>query len=329
MPRAARIWAFVLLACIVAGCSPGDPPALKESEGLLTTADGARLFYRKVGSGANVVIAPADLFLYPALRDLASNRTVVFYDMRNRGRSNRVSDRQDNSIQRDVADLEELRAELGVKRFDLIGWSYLGLMAAMYAIEFPEHVRRIVQIGPVPIRYGTKYPPELDVADYFAAMDTTALNELRRLRDEGFHQTHPQEYCEREWAVTKFALVGDPANVDRIAQFPCATPNEWPVRLTAHFERHFISVQELELPLERVAGIRQPVLVMHGTMDRNAPYGGGREWALVIPDSRLLTIEGAAHCPWADEPDLVMSSIRTFLDGEWPPGVENVQTLER
>jgi pimeloyl-ACP methyl ester carboxylesterase len=38
-----------------------------------------------------------------------------------------------------------------------------------------------------------------------------------------------------------------------------------------------------------------PVLTIHGTKDRNAPYGSGREWAFNLPNARLLTIKGGAH----------------------------------
>jgi pimeloyl-ACP methyl ester carboxylesterase len=160
-------------------------------------------------------------------------------------------------------------------------------------------------------------------------MDSAGVAELRRLQAEGFAASNPREYCEREWAVTRFTLVGDPAHVDRVPPAPCAMPNEWPVNFRRHLERHFASVQRLDLPKERFTALASPVLVIHGTLDRNAAYGAGREWAMTLPEARLLTVEKAAHCPWADEPDLVFSAIRTFLDGDWPAGAEKVESLER
>jgi alpha-beta hydrolase superfamily lysophospholipase len=35
-------------------------------------------------------------------------------------------------------------------------------------------------------------------------------------------------------------------------------------------------VQKLDLPKEKSAAVNVPVLTMHGTKDRNAPYGSGR-----------------------------------------------------
>ena len=61
-----------------------------------------------------------------------------------------------------------------------------------------------------------------------------------------------------------------------------------------------------------------PVLTIHGTYDRNAPYEGGRDWVATLPNARLLTIERAAHASFADAPDIVIPAIRTFLSGQWP-----------
>jgi pimeloyl-ACP methyl ester carboxylesterase len=70
---------------------------------------------------------------------------------------------------------------------------------------------------------------------------------------------------------------------------------------------------------QQLARVKQPVLTIHGTRDRNAPYGAGLEWASLLPDARLLTVEGAAHQSWVDAPERVFGAIDRFLSGEWPP----------
>jgi pimeloyl-ACP methyl ester carboxylesterase len=104
-------------------------------------------------------------------------------------------------------------------------------------------------------------------------------------------------------------------------------PNEWPSRLAGHFERHFTSVQELQVSPEAVARVTVPVLTVHGTLDRNSAYGAGREWAMTLPDARLVTVPGAAHCSWADDPDRVFAAVETFLSGSWPETAEKVTQL--
>jgi proline iminopeptidase len=152
---------IAFLALALAGCSqqvaqtPAPPPI---EDGFVAMEDGTRLFYRKVGNGPQAVVLPADLYLHPTFDRLAPGRTLYYYDMRNRGLSDSVTADRANSIQQDVLDLEELRAHLGLESVDLVGYSYLGLMVVMYAKAHPAHVRRIVQLGPVPVRFGTEYP---------------------------------------------------------------------------------------------------------------------------------------------------------------------------
>jgi len=72
--------------------------------------------------------------------------------------------------------------------------------------------------------------------------------------------------------------------------------------------------------------MKMPVLVVHGTRDRHAPYGGGRDWAEVLPDARLVAIHAAAHLPWIEDPEQVFTSVKTFLDGRWPDSAERTRT---
>jgi proline iminopeptidase len=318
----------------LAGCStsaarapaapaPGTAGAGATQGGYVTTGDGVRLYYQRVGRGPQVVVVPARLFLAADFARLQTpERTLVFYDMRNRGRSDPVRDTTTLTVQQDVADLERLRQELGIERMSLVGFSYLGLMVVMYAADHPGRVDRIVQIGPVPRKFGTEYPAHLTANDQAPVLDSAEVERARRLRDEGYDAEHPREYCEIEWSIYRYSLVGDRANVDKLGPGPCDMPNEHPVNLRRHFRFNFVSVQRLDFPIEAVRRVTVPVLTIHGTKDRNAPYGGGREWASTLPDARLLTVPGAAHLPWVEAPELVFPAIDLFLRGQWPPRAE-------
>jgi pimeloyl-ACP methyl ester carboxylesterase len=222
--------------------------------------------------------------------------------------------------------VERIRQRFDVHKASLIGYSYLGLMIVMYAMGHPDRVDRLVQLGPVPMKFGTEYPDNLVAKD--EPRDPKLLQELRRLRaEENYHVTHPKEYCEKEWMYTRIGLVGNPANVDRVSAKPCEMPNEWPANLVKHFESSFASIQKLDISKEKIASVKVPVLTIHGTKDRNAPYGAGREWALKLPNARLLTIKGGAHQSFDEFPDIVLPAVRTFLAGNWPEGAEQVTCL--
>ena len=88
------------------------------------------------------------------------------------------------------------------------------------------------------------------------------------------------------------------------------------------------AVQRLDIPKEEVAKVNVPVLTIHGTKDRNAVYGSGREWAFMLPNARLLTIAGAAHAAYVEAPEVILPAINTFLNGKWPDNVERVTAID-
>lgn len=83
--------------------------------GYVTSNDGVRLYYAKVGNGSTTVILPGRLFLFSEFRRLAKGRTFIFFDMRDRGRSDAVSDPSKISLQHDTDDLEAVRAHFGIE----------------------------------------------------------------------------------------------------------------------------------------------------------------------------------------------------------------------
>jgi len=126
--------------------------------GYVAGPDGVRLYYERIGTGGPTLIVPGRLFLARDLAPLARRHTLILYDMRNRGRSSRVENGSLLTLQKDVEDLEAVRRHFGVERFVPLGYSYLGFMVVLYAMEHPERVERLVQLGPVPRKFGTEYP---------------------------------------------------------------------------------------------------------------------------------------------------------------------------
>lgn len=327
--RAARLWrALPTAASLLFGVSTiCNAQEQKTETGYLTSFDGVRLYYAKVGNGSNTVIVPGRLFMFRDFQQLAKGRTLIFYDMRNRGLSDPVADPSKISLQRDADDLEAVREHFRVQKASLIGFSYLGKIVILYATQHSEHVSRVVQIGPVARVFETKFPKRLTAGDEDKVPDPIEEKKLDELYKSGFAKEHPKEFCEMEWESEQQRMVGDPAHANRIAS-PCAMKNEWPIHLWAHFEPLLASDRALDIPKESVAKLRAPVLTIHGRKDRNAPYGGGREWDMLLPNARLISIEGAAHMSWVEFPEIVFPAVELFLSGQWPDEAEVVKSLD-
>jgi pimeloyl-ACP methyl ester carboxylesterase/ketosteroid isomerase-like protein len=246
---------------------PGNPPphlaenAAPFEEGFVPTPDGVKLHYRKLGNGPVTLIVPLDFALYDVMKQFADIATVITYDLRGRGRSTRAQDVKTLTIQQDVVDLETVRAHFKADKFVPVGFSYLGKMVLLYAAAHPEHVRRVVQLGPV--------------------------------------------------ANVKDATAGGAVQADFGAP-------------AADVASVVTSLDTVSLSAEELKKVTMPVLTIHGTSDRNAPYSGGRIWAQQLPDARLVTVTGGAHTMWLNDPVATFGAIRHFLRGEWPIGSEKV-----
>src|SRR5437016_9645706 len=101
---------------------------MTQGEGTIATADGLQLFYQSVGSGPQTVVVPNGTYLTDDFARLAANRRFIFYDVRNRGRSETVTDavRLERGVLHDVDDLDAVRAHFGLRDMALIGHSYVG-----------------------------------------------------------------------------------------------------------------------------------------------------------------------------------------------------------
>jgi pimeloyl-ACP methyl ester carboxylesterase len=296
------------------------------SEEFITTPDGVRLFVQKDGGGSNAVVIPNAAYMFEDFRYLASGRQVVSFDLRNRGRSDAVTDptRLKRGIHHDVEDLEAVRRHAGMDKVDVIGHSYVGMVVALYALKYPEHVNRVVMIGAVQPDPKKQYPAYLTGADQTMAEVFAKLAEIQK---EG-PGADPALFGEKVWSIMKVLYVTNPDDADKITWSVFHLPNETFSNVMKHYNENLLpSMHGLNLNSEHFAKMQMPVLVVHGTRDRNAPYGGGREWALLLPNARLITVEGGAHVPWIESPR-VFDSIRRFLDGEWPEDAVKTTTLE-
>jgi proline iminopeptidase len=298
---------------------------MASSESYIAADDGVRLFFQKAGSGPNVVVVPNAVHMFDSFKHLTENRTLVFFDLRNRGRSDSVTDGSKliRGILHDVDDLEAVRRHCGIEQFDLIGHSYLGLTVILYAMKYPAHVGRLVQIGPMQPHARTQYPAHLTGADATLAEFPGKLAQLQQQGSSG----DPREVAGRFWALLRTLMVAEPADAERIDWTPFDYPNE--LKFMGHWTHNLLpSIQQLDLTPDELSKVTAPVLVIHGRRDRQAPYGGGREWALRLPNARLITIENAAHVPWIEAPDKVFGSIETFFGGAWPEAAEKVVWLD-
>src|ERR1700694_5822418 len=115
----------------------------------LTTSDGRKLTYRRMGTGPVLVCHPgAPGFSSSYFADLAGlweRFTLVMLNPRGTGGSDRPRDAGAYQIDDYVAYVEELRGHLGQDKLLLLGHSHGGVVAQAYAAAYPDRVERLVR----------------------------------------------------------------------------------------------------------------------------------------------------------------------------------------
>ena len=268
------------------------------AEGYARVEPELRLYYRWLGSTRQApIVAPAATWWGHQLDRLAEGHAVLVYDSRGRGRSDpRPGDR--GTLDDEIEDLERLRQQLGLERISLIGWSYLGAVVALYAARYPDHVGRVVQVGPMVPRRDPHF--EQFIADYTAR--ATAVG-----------PTSPSSI----WASVIAPQLADPALAGRIVEsLDLSSPHEDPEKI-GKWAAQMSSRQGAWDWRSEAATVTAPVLTVHGMRD-NLPIAASREWVQSFPNARLLLIDGAGHYPHFERPDVFTASLATFFNGDWP-----------
>lgn len=307
--------AIVSLVTSLGGCRRSMPV----TEGYVLTDDSVRLYYRSVGDGRGTVVVPMALYLEDLLAPLArSGRRLVFYDPRHRGRSSR-GELARVSLDRQIEDLEQLRAALRIERMALIGWSGLGMEMAVYAIRHPHRVTRLVQVGAVPP--AARIMREAGGDRRAQRTDREAVAALDRRFEAGEFAGDPAGFCRARRRLTEASNFADTTLAGRVPD-PCRWENEWPVHLWPYFEALLASFGDWDWT-DELAGLDLPRLVIHGRED-GIPLAGARAWAAGFPSARLLVLSPAGHFPFVEQPATFFPAVERFLAGEWPPGAERL-----
>jgi proline-specific peptidase len=84
-----------------------------------------------------------------SLRDLGAERPVILYDQLGCGRSEHPSSSEQYHAERFVQEVGDVRSALGLDRVHVLGQSWGGMLAVMYALTAPRGLVSLVLASPV------------------------------------------------------------------------------------------------------------------------------------------------------------------------------------
>ena len=288
-------------------------------EGFIDAGNAVKLSYRVVGNGTEPVVLVnggpgfTSDYLADDLTTMAGNHALLIYDQRGIGRSTLVCDSASLAAQRYVEDLEAIRKHLGREQLTLLGHSWGVVPATLYAMQYPQRVRRMILVATI--------PPERSGLDRaFQAMaagrDSATLRrmeELTRIR-----QANPDDLaaCREYYKLWFTPFFGSTDAASRMKGNVCAGSAE-SLRNKQNVDKStFASLGDWNWSTSLGDAVA-PTLLIHGDRDP-LPIESARKWAAAMPNARLLELKGIGHFPHVEAPQAFLAAVDRFLAGDWP-----------
>lgn len=289
----------------VAGASPPAPEpdvpsrAPRQSVQFCTTPDRVRLAYAVGGEGPPLVRTAHWLshvehdlespVYRHLLTDLARRHTLVRYDHRGNG----LSDREvsEISLRTMVTDLETVVDAAGLERFALMGMSMGGPVSVAYAARHPERLSHLVLYG----TFARFLRSDAEVEAFATLMMEHWGQNNPAFRQMWTTMTMPDGTPEEHhWFNELQRLTTSPENAVRIMR-----------------AIHAMDVVDL------LGKIRVPTLVLHARDEATIPLEASRSMAARIPGARFVLLESRNHMLLERDPasQRFKEELFAFLDG--------------
>ncbi|MBA3497471.1 MAG: alpha/beta fold hydrolase [Gemmatimonadales bacterium] len=279
----------------------GEPGVASEA---LVPLRGVELFVRRFGSGPAAVVlhggpgAHHD-YLLPAFDALADGRELVYYDQRGGGRSPVARDVPVGWTEQ-VADLEALRECWRLERLTVVGYSWGGLLALLYALEHPGRVERLALVSPAPTWRGARERFERRFAE--RNVDPSFQEARRELRESGLRERDPAAFQQRIFELSVAPYFFDPARATELTPF----------RVTGRTQQevwHSLGDYDLRPRLPELRGV--PSLVLHGE-DDPIPIDAARAAAELL-GAEFRAVRRCGHVPYVEAFGVFREVVGRFL----------------
>ncbi|MBT8484795.1 MAG: alpha/beta hydrolase [Phycisphaerales bacterium] len=312
-----------------------QPPSQTDQPNAWQVERDVTLRYLTAGTGRPVLVlhgGPGFSFREPwaGLDALGDRHQFYYYDQRGCGRSTKPFDRFAGTnfyanmkslegtlgLAAQIADIERIRRILGEEKLVLIGSSFGGFIATMYAAEFPARVEKLVLVAPadvlvMPSRHGDLFElvaerlPDGERATYREFL--ADYLDFRHVFDNQSETTLAER--NRDFGVYYLAAAGTPA-AEREASMAAYAGDDanggWMVPAV------YFSLGRRHDYRNALSAVTAPTLVIHGANDIQ-PDASSRAYVEALPNATLRVIEGAGHFVFEEQAEAFAEAVAEFL----------------
>lgn len=271
-------------------------------------ASGVQLFARWVGDDEPTIVTlhggpgASQEYLRPQFDRLALGRTLLFYDQRGGGASP-VEREVSLDWHAHVADLEAVvRGQLSGPA-TLLGFSWGGLLAILFALEHPDRVGRLALVGPAPTYAEARKESDEEFNRRQAAPEVAEARAA--LSRSGLREKDADAFWKRAFELSVAGYFREPSRARNLTPFRVSSRAQHAV---------WESLRGTDFR-DRLGGIRAETLILHGRHDP-IPLAASATLVSRMPNARLVVFEDSGHALFAEETEKFVS----VLDGFLPKG---------
>ena len=239
------------------------------------------------------------------LARLAGGRSLLFYDQRGGGRS-RTGAQEPITWRTQVHDLAAVISEFTLDRPTLVGYSWGGLLALLYASEAASDgtlppCGDLALIDPAPV--SRQY--RIDFEKEFARRGGSG--EVQRMREElaasGLREADPEGYRQRNFELSVAGYFHDARNARDLTPF----------RVSARVQQSvWDSLGDFDFVEDgRLGRVSNRALIVHGRQDP-IPLASSQAAARSM-GATLVAIDECGHVPYVEQPAQLFRAIDSFL----------------
>ena len=242
-------------------------------------------------------------YLLPQLLELTPEFELLFYDQRGGGQS-KESVPTHVTWETQVDDLAAVIAELAIEPLSIVGYSWGGLLALLYARAAASrrvavHPARLALIDPAPV--SRRYRAQFE-AEFARRQQGPAIQAMRgELAASGLRERDPDAYRQRAFELS---VAGYFANPNRATDLT-------PFRVTGRVQQSiWESLGDFDLTGD-LAAVHCPSIVIHGRQDP-IPLESSESIATAL-NAELVVLDDCGHVPYVEQPAKLFSALKRFL----------------
>ncbi|MFN8384648.1 MAG: alpha/beta fold hydrolase [Anaerolineales bacterium] len=243
---------------------------------------------------------------------------VYLYDQTGTGLSAQLDDISEYTLERNVADLEAIRQQIGAEKVILVGTSWGSVLAAYYLEAHPDHVEKVVFMSPGIL--GDRSNARHDYSRTASSQDDSILlPPLRMILAGTLARTNPEAAInfasQAEMNGVYDAFITSPS-MDYQVNCKGYELGDKPSRSGGgNYYANLLILQSLKKahdPRPQLTSLQAPALILRGACDY-IPWESTLSYKQSLPNSELVLIENAGHALTEAQPEKVLASIRAFL----------------